>query len=90
MKKSWSTQNFVICTLTRTGHDVNVPVHRLVAKAFVPNPHNLKNVGFLDGDHWNVRADNLQWCNQWQIKGGRIYYDENGVEMPWVREKYDD
>ena len=37
-------------------------VHRIVAKAFLPNPLNLPYVRHKDGDTSNNRADNLEWC----------------------------
>ena len=36
-------------------------VNILVARAFIPNTHNYKYVGFIDGDSNNVKANNLYW-----------------------------
>lgn len=37
-------------------------VHRLVAKAFIPNPDNLPYINHKDENSLNNHVDNLEWC----------------------------
>lgn len=38
-------------------------VHRLIAKAFIPNPEELPMVNHKDGNRENNHIDNLEWCS---------------------------
>lgn len=39
-------------------------IHRLVAKAFIPNPKNLSEINHIDEDGTNNKVNNLEWCDR--------------------------
>ena len=38
-------------------------IHRLVAKAFIPNPNNYTCINHKNGNKKDNRIENLEWCN---------------------------
>lgn len=44
----------------------NEYIHRLVAKTFIPNPHNLPQVDHIDGNKSNNNVNNLRWVSNYE------------------------
>jgi hypothetical protein len=55
---------YLIVGLRKEAKRKNYYVHRLVAKAFIPNPDNLPVIDHIDHDRSNNVATNLQWITQ--------------------------
>ncbi len=55
-------QQYLAVILTKDCIAKTHSVHRLVAKAFIPNPDNKSQVNHLDEDPTNNRVDNLEWA----------------------------
>ena len=52
-----------ICTKIggRNGTWKSLLIHRLVAKAYIPNPENKPEINHIDGDQSNNQVSNLEW-----------------------------
>ena len=62
MSKRPNSDGYYIAKLNLNKVSKSIPIHRLVAQAFVPNPSNLPEVNHKDFNRQNNSADNLEWC----------------------------
>ena len=53
---------YLVLDLYKNNKREKVPVHRLVAEAFIPNPENKLTVDHADGDRKNNSIENLRWA----------------------------
>lgn len=57
------TGGYLYVWLSKAGKTKCIRVHRLVAQAFVDNPHGYEQVNHKDENPQNNRSDNLEWCS---------------------------
>ena len=63
LRKLHVREGYKYVRLSKDGKEKSVPVHRLVAKAFIPNPENLATVNHKDFDKTNNDVRNLEWMS---------------------------
>lgn len=61
LKQKMSRCGYKSVTLQNAGTRVYPSVHRLVAKAFIPNQKDLPQVNHIDGNKENNTVSNLEW-----------------------------
>ena len=62
LRNSKTTKGYPQIAFSKNGKLKSVEIHRLVAKAFIPNPDNLIVVNHIDGNIKNNNVTNLEWC----------------------------
>lgn len=59
-----SNAGYELVALYKGNKEKRFTVHRLVAEAFIPNPHNLPQVNHKDENKLNNNCGNLEWCTR--------------------------
>lgn len=61
MTASLNKKGYLTVHLSKDTKERRIPVHRLVAQAFIPNPDAKEQVNHIDGDKQNNNVGNLEW-----------------------------
>ena len=64
MKPGKDKHGYLGVGLCKNGKRKWFSIHRLVAKAFLPNPNNLSQINHKDEDKTNNSVENLEWCTR--------------------------
>jgi hypothetical protein len=64
LKPFVNTGGYLRLNLSKEGRPRKEYVHRLVARAFLPNPLGLGYVNHKDANPQNNSVNNLEWCDQ--------------------------
>lgn len=79
-----TADRYAVVTLCRGGRSKYHLLHRLVAKAFIPNPDAKPYVNHIDGNVLNNKVDNLEWVTNAENQNHSIYTLKNGVVTPVI------
>lgn len=75
MKTSYDKDGYKRVCLRNNGIKIYKLIHRLVAKAFIPNPNNYPVINHKDENHSNNKVENLEWCT---VEYNNNYGTRNG------------
>jgi len=77
LKSSYDRDGYQVISLRKDNKKSTLKIHRLVADAFIPNPHAYPQVNHKDENKENNYVSNLEWCNNlynsnWGTRNSRI------------------
>ena len=67
LKPGKNIKGYLFVVLCKNGKTKQILVHRLVCKAFLPNPDNLPEVNHKDENPLNNNVENLEFCTHLTI-----------------------
>ena len=74
-----TNHGYLSVVLYQGGKKKTCSLHRLVAKAFIPNPDNLPQINHINGIKTDNRVENLEWCDN---SHNQRHAFDNGLKKP--------
>ena len=85
LKQSLCNKGYLRVSLSNNKKRFSTGAHRLVAKAFIPNPKNKPQVNHINGVKTDNRVENLEWVTN---KENQIHAIKNGLIIHNYGEKH--
>ena len=67
---AWNKKYLCVGIYDDNGKQYRIPIHKLVAQTFIPNPNNYEIINHLDENKFNNCVDNLEWTS---LKENNLY-----------------
>ena len=64
LRPGMMTSGYLFVQLCNEGKNKNYSVHRLVGRAFLPNPDNLNEIDHINRNRLDNRVENLRWVSR--------------------------
>lgn len=83
LKLNYKKNGYVYVELNVNGVSKTHRVHRLVGRAYIPNPNKKPYINHIDGDKSNNNINNLEWVT---AKENVEHAIRNGLDKPTFKE----
>ena len=78
LKPTLRKNGYYYVTSAKNSNKPKFDIHKLVAFVFIDNPNNYPCVNHIDGNKYNNRIDNLEWCT---YSENAIHADRLGLKL---------
>ena len=72
LRHTHASEGYPAVNIRKGGKSKPVYIHRLVAQAFIPNPHVLPEVYHINHNITDTRVENLRWANRGERSRNRV------------------
>jgi hypothetical protein len=86
LKQNSDGCGYLFVVLQKNGTRKQVTIHRLLGKAYIPNPENKPQVDHIDNNRQNNDISNLRWVTHGENNRNKAAYGEvrfRGVTKSW-------